>query len=273
MVFFIDPNKQYLTTKVYKSIHGFHKFTKNHQTLASIRRRRDMKLYSIAGTVLHDSKERTVRKSAEEAVKKGVSLRGVNLWGARIRGACLRDADLRCANLKGAKLRSADLWNADLRRANLRKANLQSVNLQDADFRRANLEGAYLGDAYLRGANLRGAYLRDTCFSNANLKEADLRGANLEGAYLGGANFEDAELKGARGYWSSREFFEEIIRQNHRKVKKEEWRFVGIILVRRLCWEEINQEFRKKVLPLFEKVAKWGYGEYLERYKKELERN
>ena len=72
-----------------------------------------------AGNLLfeYESKDNTIKKTLEEAVKRG----------AYLRGADLRDADLRDADLRGAYLGGA--------------------NLRDADLRGANLGGAYLGGA------------------------------------------------------------------------------------------------------------------------------
>ena len=104
------------------------------------------------GSILfeYESEDNTVKKTVEEAVKRGADLRGADLRGANLGDAYLGGANLRGANLGGA---------------NLRGANLGGANLGDA----------YLGGAYLGGANLRGA----------NLGDAYLRGAYLGGAYLG----------------------------------------------------------------------------------------
>ena len=112
-----------------------------------------IKIESIFGKLLfeHEAEDNTIKKTLEEAVKRG----------AYLRGAYLVDANLRGANLGGAYLGDANLGGAYLGGANLGGANLVD----------ANLGGANLGGAYLGGANLGGA---------------NLRGANLGGAYLGG---------------------------------------------------------------------------------------
>ena len=83
------------------------------------------------GSVLfeYECEENDIKKTVEEAVK-----RGAYLGGAYLRGANLGGAYLRGANLGGAYLVGANLGGAYLR-------------------------GANLGGAYLGGANLVGAYL------------------------------------------------------------------------------------------------------------------
>ena len=103
------------------------------------------------GNVLFEceSKDNTIKKILEKAVKGKIYLEGANLERAYLEGAYLEGAYLEGANLEGANLRGA------------------------------YLEGAYLKGANLKGANLEGAYLEETY-----LEEANLEGANLEGAYL-----------------------------------------------------------------------------------------
>jgi hypothetical protein len=91
-----------------------------------------------------ESENNTIKKTVEQAVKKGAYIRG---------------ADLRGADLRGADLTYADLTYADL---------------TDADLTGANLRGAYLRGAYLRGADLTYADL-----TYADLTDADLTGADL----------------------------------------------------------------------------------------------
>jgi len=133
-------------------------------------------LHRVTGTVLfeYESENNSIKKTLEEAVKRGIDLQGANLQGA-------------------------NLWGANLRGANLQEAYLQGANLQGANLQRAYLQGANLWGANLQGANLWGANLR-----GANLQEAYLQGANLQRAYLQGANLWGANLQGAKNlklYW------------------------------------------------------------------------
>ena len=127
-----------------------------------------------------------------------------------------------------------------------------------ANLEGANLEGAYLRGAYLGGANLEGAYLGG----------ANLEGANLEGAYLEGANLEGAYLGGAKNYVSDHDFWLEIIRrQKIDNFTDNEWTIIGQIYTHRLCWDNIKKRYGKKAMPIFEKLAKVGFAEWIEKYK------
>ena len=157
---------------------------------------------------------------------------------------------------------------ADLEDADLRGAYLEGANLRGAYLRGAYLEGANLGGAYLEGANLGGANLGGANLGGANLEGANLGGANLGGAYLRGAYLEGAYLEGAKEYSELHEiFFEVVRRQNVKHITKKEWEFIGQLTIHRLCWDSIRKRFGKTMLPLFKKVAKWGFPDYLERYK------
>ncbi len=111
--------------------------------------------------------------------------------------------------------------------------------------RGADLGGADLGGAYLGGADLGGA---------------DLRGADLGGAYL----------RGAKNYQNSHDlFFEVIRRQRTEEITTEEWSMIGILSIHRICWPSIKERFGDAIVPLFKKVAEWGFPEYLARYERE----
>ena len=118
--------------------------------------------------------------------------------------------------------------------------------------------GAYLGGAYLRDADL-----RDADLGGANLGGADLRDADLRGAYL-----RDAYLRDAKGYVNSHDFFTEIIRrQKVEDFTTSEWAMIGVILVHRICWDSIQKRYDGKIMPVFKKLAKVGFGEWEEKYK------
>jgi len=127
----------------------------------------------------------------------------------------------------------------------------------------ACLGGAYLRDADLRDADLGGADLRDADLRGAYLRDADLRDADLRGAYLGGAYLRDA-----KGYVNSHDFFTEIIRrQKVEDFTTSEWAMIGVILVHRICWDSIQKRYDGKIMPVFKKLAKVGFGEWEEKYK------
>ena len=109
----------------------------------------------------------------------------------------------------------------------------------------------------------RSANLRD-----ANLEDAYLRSANLEGAYLRGANLRDANLEGAKEYSHSHDFWLEIIRrQKIDTFTGREWAMIGQVFTHRLCWDNIKKRYGKKIMPLFKKLTKTGFGEWEKKYK------
>jgi len=105
-----------------------------------------IEIKSLSGSLLFlsEHENNSIKKTLEEAVRKGAHLRGADLRGAYLEGADLRGADLREADLIGADLIGADLRGADLRGAHLRGANLLGAHLLGAHLRGANLEGANL---------------------------------------------------------------------------------------------------------------------------------
>ena len=153
-----------------------------------------IEIKSKSGTLLykHTCEDNTVKKTVEEAVKRGISLCCADL----------RDADLSCANL-----RDANLYNAYLRDADLRCADLHGADLFCADLSDAYLRCAYLRDADLRCANLRGANLRDANLRCAYLRDADLRCANLYNANLSDAYLSGADLSNVKANHTTAMFF------------------------------------------------------------------
>ena len=118
-------------------------------------------------------------------------------------------------------------------------------------------QGAHLEGAHLRGAHLRGAHLG---------------GADLRGADLGGADLEGADLRDAKEYSESHFiFFELIRRQKIDSFTSIEWQIIGQLSIHLLCWDSIKKRFGKKIIPIFKKLAKLGYDEYLTKYKEILE--
>jgi hypothetical protein len=186
--------------------------------------------HRLTKSVIYETEAKDLRAAVVGAVMRGAYLGGADLGGADLGGADLGGADLGGAYLRGAYLGGADLGGADL-------------------------GGADLGGAYLRGADLRGAYLG---------------GAYLGGAYLRGADLRGAYLRGAKGYQDSHDiFFEVISRQKAEEITTEEWSMVGVSAIHRICWGSIRKCFGEAIVPLFQKVAGWGFGEYLERYQQE----
>jgi len=118
-----------------------------------------IEIKTFGGTLLFtfETEDNSVKKTVEEARRKGADLEGAYLRGADLEGAYLRGADLEGAYLRGADLEGADLRDADLEGADLRGADLEGADLRGADLEGADLEGADLRGAYLEGADLRGA--------------------------------------------------------------------------------------------------------------------
>jgi len=179
-------------------------------------------------------------------------------------------------NLEGANFEGANLERANLERANLRGANLRGANLRGANLARANLERAYLIGANfvyanLEGANLEGAYLEGANLERANLERAYLEGANLERANLERANLEGAYLRDVKNYAASHEVALEIIRRQEIEFFTDaEWALIGKISVHRFCWDKISTKY-KRAVSIFKKLAKLGYGEFLNAFNKKRE--
>jgi len=111
-----------------------------------------------------------------------------------------------------------------------------------------------------------GAYL-----SGADLRGADLSGADLSGAYLRGAYLRGADLSRAKGYVNSHYFFFELIkRQSSKTITSKEWEMIGVLTIHMPCWDTIKKQWGKKILPLFKKIAKAGWDEYLKKYQEVL---
>ena len=91
-----------------------------------------MKILSITGAVLFESKDDTMKITMEAAVHAGASLDGANLVGASLDGASLVGASLVGANLGGASLVRASLVGANLGGASLFRANLDGASLGDS---------------------------------------------------------------------------------------------------------------------------------------------
>jgi len=90
----------------------------------------------------------------------------------------------------------------------------------------------------------------------------------LFGADLFGANLSGANLFGAKKYVNFHDFFAEIIkRQKVEDFTPAEWAMIGVILVHRICWDSIQKRYSKKIMPVFKKLAKVGFGEWEEKYK------
>jgi uncharacterized protein YjbI with pentapeptide repeats len=154
----------------------------------------EIEIKSIFGKVLftYESKNNTLTKTVEEAIKDDADLSSADLRSANLAYADLRSANLAYANLRSANLRSANLAYADLRSANLASADLSYADLSSADLRSANLRSANLSSANLSSANL--AY--------ADLAYADLRSANLRSADLAYADLSSADLSSVRNdFW------------------------------------------------------------------------
>jgi len=75
-------------------------------------------------------------------------------------------------------------------------------------------------------------------------------------------------------YADSHDIWVEIIRrQKIETFTEEEWGIIGQVWMHRFCWNAIYKRFGEKIMPIFEKMAKVGYGEWEEKYKQILEAN
>ena len=111
--------------------------------------------------------------------------------------------------------------------------------------------------ADLRSADLRSADLRSANLHSADLHSADLRSADLR----------YADLEGIKGYSESHDIFTELCRQQKSKTFTEkEWAIIGFVSIHRICWDSIKQRYGKKIMPIFKKLSKKGWGEFAEKY-------
>lgn len=106
-----------------------------------------MNLYSVSGDLLFSSRQPTLKRALEAAVKGGVALHGIDLRRARLCGA-----DLDGMNAPGACLWGADFTDCDMAQA----------NISGADARLATFTRACLADALCAGGDFDGAYFKDT---------------------------------------------------------------------------------------------------------------
>jgi len=76
-------------------------------------------------------------------------------------------------------------------------------------------------------------------------------------------------LGGAKNYSMSHDFWMEIIRRQPIKTfTNPEWTIIGQITIHRLCWDTIKKRYDKKIMPIFKKIAKAGFNEFEDEYKK-----
>jgi hypothetical protein len=141
-------------------------------------------LWDIDGIMLHQGRGVDTKRAAEDAVRKGTSLRRADLRGKDLTGAILYRADLREANLQGAKMARANLAAASMQDADLTDAWLEEADFRDANLRRTIFRRANLRRADMRWAILEGAELEDTDLESVVLYQANLRGVDLRPAYL-----------------------------------------------------------------------------------------
>jgi len=171
------------------------------------------------------------------------------------------------ANLYNADLSYADLYNANLSNANLYNADLSYADLSYADLYNANLYNANLYNADLYNADLSYADLSYANLYNANLYNANLSYADLYNANLYNANLSNADLLGIKNYSEAHPVFFELVRKEKAETFTQvQWSIIGQIQCHTLCWDSIKKRFGKGILPVFEVLAKKGFGEFLEKY-------
>lgn len=110
------------------------------------------------GGVIYEGPFRTIKRTAEQAVKDGVNLSF-----------------------------------ADFRKADLRQAKLDEATLSGACFWGADLSGADLCSAFLHKCDLRLARCHETCFAESAATACDFRGT-----YFSKAIFTNCDLSGSR---------------------------------------------------------------------------
>ena len=103
--------------------------------------------------------------------------------------------------------------------------------------------------------------------NNANLYNADLSYADLYNANLYNANLSNADLLGIKNYSEAHPVFFELVRKEKAETFTQvQWSIIGQIQCHTLCWDSIKKRFGKGILPVFEVLAKKGFGEFLEKY-------
>ena len=101
----------------------------------------------------------------------------------------------------------------------------------------------------------------------ANLSYADLSNANLYNADLSYANLFSTNLLGIKNYSEAHPVFFELVRKEKAETFTQvQWSIIGQIQCHTLCWDSIKKRFGKGILPVFEVLAKKGFGEFLEKY-------
>ena len=101
--------------------------------------------------------------------------------------------------------------------------------------------------------------------------KACVEAAVKQGAYLGDANLSCAYLNGAylsgiKSYAQSHDIFAQLVRDNLTKFSVAEQAIAFRIVGLRLCWQSIRKEYGKKIVPVFRKLDKLGWGEYLKEW-------
>ena len=180
----------------------------------------------------HAEENNTIRKTVEEAVKKGVSLRETDLRGADLRivnlrgvnlyGADLRGADLRGTDLSGVYLYGADLRGVDLRCANLKGADLSGADLSNADFWCADPSGVSLTDANLSETNLSDVGL--TSSSKRHIQVVHIGSEKRATTYC----FDD-DIVWCGRFTGTLEEFEERVKEVHGENKQYLDEYLGFI--------------------------------------------
>ena len=118
---------------------------------------------------LYTCENNTIRKTVEEAIKRGISLSYANL----------QYADLTCLNLS-----KTNLSYTNLSFANLSYRVLSGVNLSNANLIYALFIGSKLNKVNFNGANLRGTIFGYSELTDVDFTDADLRWADLYGTKI-----------------------------------------------------------------------------------------
>lgn len=106
---------------------------------------------------LYTCENNTIRKTVEEAIKRGISLSYANL----------QYADLTCLNLSKTNLSYTNLFYANLACTVLSDVNLSNANLRCASFVCSHLNKVNFNGANLKTANFTYSVLTDVTFDNA----------------------------------------------------------------------------------------------------------
>ena len=121
----------------------------------------------------HECEDNTIKKTVEEAIKQGVSLKGIFLCGADLEDTDFSGVDLSYVKFDGANLRNTNFSGANLCSANLSRVDLFNANMENANLSCTKIISSICNCANFSGANFYDAYIANTIFEYAKIENAE----------------------------------------------------------------------------------------------------